>query len=170
AYPPFGYRGQLEEEHVPASQKLAKRQVLRPNGERRHLQRGELPDVVGVMLRDGPSYRRAPVVPDHRRLARAEVTYESGHVVNETADAVVLYTLRLVAQIVSAHVRRDDAEALGEGRQLMTPGVPALRKAVEQYDKPFAAPAFGVVQTHVADLRVAVAHGGFEVGELVCHL
>src|SRR5205085_10384734 len=112
-----------------------------------------------VVLRHSPRDRRAPVVPDHCRLARAEVTYESGHVVNETADAVVLYTLRLVAQIVSAHVRRDDAKALAEGRQLMTPRIPALRKAVEQYDKPFAAPAFGVMQTHVADLRVTVAHG-----------
>src|SRR5438067_2026963 len=83
-------------------------------------QRGEFPDVVGVVLRDGPSDGSAPVVPDHRGLARAEVTYESGHVVNEAADSVVLDARRLVAQVVAAHVRRDGAEAFAEGRQLMT--------------------------------------------------
>src|SRR5205807_2054481 len=102
---------------------------------------------------------RSPVVPDHGGLARAEMSYQTSHVVNQSAHAVVLDALRLVAQVVAAHVRRDDAEALAEGRQLMTPRIPAFGEAVEQDDEPFAAPAFGVVQTHIADLRVAVAHG-----------
>jgi hypothetical protein len=41
---------------------------------------------------------------------------------------------------------------------------------VEQQDEPLALAALRVVQTHIADLRVAVADVRFEIGKVVGHL
>src|SRR5437899_392429 len=42
---------------------------------------------------------------------------------------------RLVAQVVAAEIGRDGAETGCEGRDLVPPRVPALRKAVQQDDE-----------------------------------
>jgi hypothetical protein len=72
-------------------------------------------------------------------LLVAERAHETGHVACEHAGTIVRDARRLCRVVVSTEVRRDDFEARGQSRDLMSPAVPELRKAVQQqHQRPVA--------------------------------
>ena len=53
--------------------------------------------------------------------------------------------LRFVAEIITAHIRCDDAIVLTEHRYLMPPPIPKLRETMQQYDH-LATPLLHIVE------------------------
>ena len=104
---------------------------------------------------EGPGHRAAPVVADDDRALPPEVADEPQHVGRQQLELVAGHAFRLVALTVAAQVRRDDLEALGQGRDLAPPGVPELREAVQQHDERALA-CRHVVEAHFSGLREAV--------------
>ena len=92
----------MKEEHIPTARELPQREVIEPCAKRRDLQDGETGDVLRMEARDRPRHARAPVVTDDRSAARAEVAYETRHVINKPVEFIVRNALRFVAQIVAA--------------------------------------------------------------------
>ena len=67
------------------------------------------------------------------------------------------------AQGVAAQVGRDDMETFADCSQLVTPRVPAFRKAMQQQHQTLAAPtALRVMKTHPVQLCIIMAHAGNE--------
>ena len=72
-------------------------------------------------------------MPDEAHPIASERIGEGDDVAGEAVEGVALKTFRLVAEVVAALVRRDDAQSGGGERpELMPPAVPELRKAVQQ--------------------------------------
>jgi hypothetical protein len=70
---------------------------------------------------------------DHDRVLRLQRIQEADEIADQMEDGVLIDRLRLVALAVAAHVRGDHMEAgRGERIDLVTPGIPAFRKAVAQ--------------------------------------
>ena len=123
----------------------------------------EAVDDLGVVHRQGPRDRSAPVVADDHRGLGAELADETADVVGQLVGRVVGEAVRLRRQVVAAQVGRDDAEArLDERCDLLPPAVPELREAVQQEDQ-WPVAGLDVVQLHVADLGVALAKAGADV-------
>src|SRR5215207_9593572 len=94
-------------------------------------------DALAVACRRPPCDNPAPVVPDEAHAVASERIGEGDDVAGEAVESVALKTLRLVAEVVAALVRRDDAQSGGGERpKLMPPAVPELRKAVQQDPRP----------------------------------
>ncbi len=103
-----------------------------PEG-RRHAQPRHPAHHVRPQQRGVPGHRRAPVVPDDERPLLAQRADQPDHVPHQVQDAVVGHVLGVVAAAVPALVRRDHPEAgLGQRPELVPPGVPGLREAVQQ--------------------------------------
>jgi len=71
-------------------------------------------------------------VTNNRRLLRFKVIDEANYVGNQLVYLIVLNSRRLVTEVVAAHVGRDDVEALAQRVQLLLPGIPKLRKTMQQ--------------------------------------
>ena len=83
-----------------------------------------------------PGHRRAPVVPGDHRRSLAERVEQADHVADQVQERVLLDLLRRVGLAVAAHVGRDGVEAgLGQGAELVAPGVPGFGKAVAEDDE-----------------------------------
>ena len=110
-------------------------------------------DTLAVERRRPPCDKPAPVVPDEAHPVASERIGEGDDVAGEAIERVAPKTLRLVAEVVAALVRRDDAQSGGgEGPELMPPAVPELRKAVQQDRRPALRRArFDDMQVKLAD-------------------
>ena len=110
-------------------------------------------DTLAVARRRPPGDEPAPVVPDEAHPVASERIGEGDDVAGEAVEGVALKTLRLVAEVVAALVRRDDAQSGGGERpELMPPAVPELRKAVQQDRRPALGRAgFDDMQVKLAD-------------------
>jgi hypothetical protein len=73
---------------------------------------------------------------DHDGLARVKRGNQSGDVTGQFLDAIGFDRMRPVAAAVTAHVRCCDPETgIYQHRNLVPPGVPVLRKAMDQHDQ-----------------------------------
>ncbi len=151
-------------------QRLPQSHIGAPRGHRRNLHGDEFPDVFGMHLRHSPGHTRAPIMPDDCRLLFSKMTDQPQHIVHQQIYLVIFDARGLVAQVVPAHVRRNDRVAFAERHQLMSPRIPELRKTVQQDDEPLAAATLGVMQAHAADLRVAVPNGRIKIYQSFCHI
>ena len=150
---------QLEEEHVPAARELTavRPQVLREDRRVRTVEHDEPPRRLRVVHREGPRDGTPPVVSDDRRFPLAEGLDQPAHVGDQLGQRVGRDPLGLVALVVAAQVRRDDAKTWRERRDLVTPRIPALRKAVQEDDeRPVAVD--GTVQPDAVRLDEPVLH------------
>ncbi len=100
-----------------------------------------------------PGDGRAPVVPDHVEPFVALGAGQCENVGGREAHAIVSRALRLARKVVSALVRRDDAEpAFGQRLEIVAPGEPELRKSVQQDDERTVSRSRGrAVQRHIVD-------------------
>src|SRR5260370_27725988 len=103
-----------------------------------------------------PRERRTPTVPRNRRSFGAERIKESHHSADEMKQGVLVDRCRSVGSTVTSHIGRDGVESgCRQRRELVTPRVPALRKAVAQDDeRPF--PLFGKVEVDAVRLDHAM--------------
>src|SRR5262245_53145245 len=77
-----------------------------------------------------------PVMTDHDRLAGAQCVYQDVDVGGQLLDRVRLDRGRLVAVAVAAYVGRRYAVAgIDEGADLVAPGIPAFREAMDEHDQ-----------------------------------
>src|SRR5258706_5966299 len=107
-----------------------------------------------MTLSESRGHSRAPIMPDNRGSLFTEMFDKPEHVIDEYVDLIVRDAARFVAQVKAAHVRRDDVKTLAQYRQLMSPGIPAFRKTVQEDDEIITVAALGVVQADVANPRV----------------
>src|SRR5204863_58170 len=116
---------QLEEEHVPAARELTavRPQVLREDRRVRTVEHDEPPRRLRVVHREGPRDGTPPVVSDDRRFPLAEGLDQPAHVGDQLGQRVGRDPLGLVALVVAAQVRRDDAKPWRERRDLVTPRI-----------------------------------------------
>ncbi len=103
-----------------------------------------------------PCHGRTPIVPGNHRSFGAERVKESHHIANEMKQGVLVDRFRSVGSTVTSHIGRDGVESgCRQRRELVTPRVPALRKAVAQDDeRPF--PLFGKVEVDAVRLDHAM--------------
>jgi hypothetical protein len=103
-----------------------------------------------------PRQIAAEVMPDQGRVGLAEGPYDPGDVEREVRRVVA--ARRTVAAADASQIHRDRAEArVGECDQLMPPGPPELRKAVQQQDqRPVA--HLGDVETRAVGGDIPVTH------------
>ena len=109
--------------------------MLREDRRVRAVHHHEAPRGLRVLHGEAPGDGAAPVVADDHRLALAERLDQPAHVGDQLGERVRRHAGRLVAQVVAAEIGRDGAETGCEGRDLVPPRVPALRKAVQQDDE-----------------------------------
>ena len=124
--------GNLEEEHVPAPRELTAVPAEMLDEDRRMgtVEHDEPPRRVRTLHREAPGDCPAPVVPDDHRLVLAEGPEQPVDVGHQLRHGVGADAGGLVTLVVAAHVRRHHPEVGREGRYLVAPRVPALRKAV----------------------------------------
>jgi hypothetical protein len=80
--------------------------------------------------------RRTPVVADDDCAFRAKRGDQTADVSAHVLDRVGLDCGRFVAAAIAAHVRRSNSIAgICQRRDLVAPRIPALGKAVDQYNK-----------------------------------
>src|SRR3954468_18149891 len=127
---------------------------------------GEPVDHLGVVHRNRPGDRSAPVVTDQPRGLLTELSDEAADVVGEQVDGVVLEALWLRRQVIATGVGGDDSKTRRRERlDLPPPTEPELREAVKQDDqRPLT--GLDVVQLDVvADFGVTLTKLGPDVGE-----
>ncbi len=87
-----------------------------------------------MVVREPPADRAAQVVADHHRPLAAGEVEQADHVPRERIERVGVHAGRLLAGVVAALVRREDAVAgRGERGDLLAPAVPELGEAVQQH-------------------------------------
>src|SRR5258706_14169209 len=105
-----------------------------------------------MSLSEGPGDAGAPIMSDNRGPFLTEITNQTDDVLNQAFNPVVLNPRRLVAQIVTAHIRRNHAMVPAEHRQLIPPRIPTFGKAMKQNDEVIAGTAFGIVEANLANI------------------
>src|SRR3990167_5467724 len=89
-----------------------------------------------MVQRSGPGGWRAPVMADNDRRIIAERIYEADDILADFDLIVGLDLARLVGLAITTHVRRDHMIAgLGDRIELVAPGIPGFRKAMQKQDK-----------------------------------
>src|SRR5580704_2197580 len=133
----------LEEEHVPTAQYLARisPQSIAEALEMRTVHHDETIDDVGTHQRRRPCDTAAPIVAYYSGAFVSHRLDQIGDVANQFVERVVADSDRCVGLAVSAHLRRDAFETVRQCMHLMAPRVPALGKAVEHDDRPSRASA-----------------------------
>jgi hypothetical protein len=92
------------------------------------------------------------------RLFGAERVEQSYNIADHVKQSVLVDRLRGVGPAIAPHVRRDRPEPdLGEGGELVPPGVPGFRKAMAQQDERTFA-CFGQVYADTVGCDGAVRH------------
>jgi hypothetical protein len=91
---------------------------------------------VGVRQRHGPDDDAAPVVASEHRLFDAEMVQKADQIAGQMFHVIGLDRVGSIGQAVTALVGRDHpAPGRGQGRDLVSPGIGELRKAVAQHDR-----------------------------------
>src|ERR1700722_11263028 len=99
-------------------------------------QRGDSPNPLRKEQRSVPDNGGPPIVADQNCLPLAETFDKPRDVGAQLLDRIGLDRGWLVAAAIATDIRRGDAIArFSKGRDLMPPGVPALRPAVHQNDQ-----------------------------------
>jgi hypothetical protein len=126
------------------------------HAEVRRIEDHQAVDPVPELAGYSPGHDASPVVPDQNEPAHVQGVGEPGDVFCKHFRAIGPYALRLVAQIVAAHIGRDHTETGGGQRtDLVSPCPPELGKAVEQENRGSAFIArFHDVQPHVSNAHV----------------
>jgi hypothetical protein len=102
-------------------------------GEVRHAQVRHRHAGLGMVARQAPHHRAAPVVADPHRTLTAEAVQQLEHVGHGMLERVVLVARVDAGAAVAAHVGRDGAKAQRpETRQLVAPARRQLRPAVHE--------------------------------------
>jgi len=93
---------------------------------------------------------------DDNGVVRAERFHQSHHVADQVENGISGDRLGPIAASVAALVGRDRAiTGRRQRRNLVTPGIPALRPAVtKQHQRPAALP--DIMQAHTVDMRETV--------------
>jgi hypothetical protein len=92
--------------------------------------------LVRMQERRVPGDRRPPVMADDGGGVGAKGANDPGDITGEGGHVIGLDRVRLVGAAVAAHIDRGDPETgLGEGSDLMAPGVPTFRKTMGQNDQ-----------------------------------
>src|ERR1700739_4144748 len=76
------------------------------------------------------SYASASIMTDNGGLLNPQVLHQPLNVVGHRA--LVITARRFISGTIAAQIRVDDAIMLRDGGDLVTPGIPSLREAVEQ--------------------------------------
>ena len=97
---------------------------------------------------------------DEDGRARTRSVDETGHVLDQTLDRVVLHVGRAVALAVASKIRRPGAVAQArEQGELKAPGVPALGKAMQAKGQAIALAACGDMEAKAIGADLLVAEG-----------
>jgi hypothetical protein len=99
----------------------------------------ELVQQLGVAMRERPSYHPAPVVPRYaytlrlpRRRPWPQVPDQTGDVVTELVQRIVLNALGLEAAVIASHIESDSTKPRRcQRRKLGPPCPPKVWEAVE---------------------------------------
>ena len=101
-----------------------------------HAHRDHRRDAVGMEQRGVPCDAGAPVVADDDRFLRAIGVDQADNIGGGLVCVIGLYGGGLVGLAIAAHVWRDDSVSSGgDGGNLMPPGIPALRPAMDEHDQ-----------------------------------
>ena len=117
-----------------------------------------------------PGDRRSPVVAGDDRLVLTERVHQRDDVAGQVQDGVLadagVRPARCAGAAVAALIRSHRVIASGGERgELMPPGVPALREAVQQQDER-TLPRLGDVHVQAAGLHVTMGNLGHVRGRL----
>jgi hypothetical protein len=105
-----------------------------------------------------PGQGAAPVVPGDRGRVGAQGHDQVGHLLGQHPGSVVADPEGLVGGVVAGQVGRDHPVAgVGEGWDLVAPGIPELGEAVQQHHQ-WAGARFDAVQAQPADVDRSVGH------------
>lgn len=109
-----------------------------------------------------PGDRRAPVVPDDIGLLLAQGLDQPHYVTDQMQDGVRPDVVGMVAESVSALVGGDDTEArVGQRAELVLPGMPGLREAVQEHHQRAVA-LLGDMQADAVHVNHAVLNHAHE--------
>lgn len=87
-----------------------------------------------MLAGERPRENSTPVMPDNVNALLSRASRDGRNVADQVLESVRFPSAWLVREVVTAEIRRDDGEScVNEGRNLVPPGVPELRKTVEQY-------------------------------------
>src|SRR5215813_1189421 len=106
-----------------------------------------------------PSQRRAPIMSNYDCLLFTEVGNQPHNILNQGFNAIVLNLVGLVAEVISAQVRSDRVILCSDDRELVPPGIPELRKAVQQDYELVSRATLRVMKTNAIELRVSETNG-----------
>jgi hypothetical protein len=159
----LGDAGLLEVELVPYGVVGLRHDCGRPRRSTRPERYAEADDAakpVRAQLRGVPGYNCAPIVAGDHGPVDAQSVKQPNHVAEDVEQGVLVDRLGPVGLAVAAHVGRHGVEpGLGEGGELMAPGVPELGKAVAEYDERTDA-GFGEMHADAVGRDGAVRHFG----------
>ncbi len=114
---------------------------------------------LGVADRERPGNDPAPVVTDqHERAAAVELLGEGPDVLDQGRDPIALERGRSLGQIVAAEIGRHGQVVAAELLELILPGIPELREAVQHEDQ-LARPAPGQIEPKAVGGDELVADG-----------
>jgi hypothetical protein len=115
-------------------------------------------DALGVVHGQQPGQPTTPVVPGDGGRVGAQGRDEVGHLLGQDPGSVVTDPGWLVGGVVAGQVGRDHSVAgVGEGGELVAPGVPELGEAVQQHHQGAGA-RLDAVQAKPADVDPSVGH------------
>jgi hypothetical protein len=156
---PFGQPRGLEGEDVPAAAQLSgAAQALEEADRMGRVEDHQPLDALGVVHGQQPGQPAAPVVAGDRGRADAQGHDQVGHLLGQHPGPVVAHPGRLVGGVVAGQVGRDHPVAgVGQGGELVAPGVPELGEAVQQHHQGAGA-CFDAVQAQPADVDPPLGH------------
>ena len=128
----------LKEVHVPGFSSLGgiRQDEARHHVGMRDVEDGDFFQPFGILDRNRPRDRRAPIVTREPRLLDAEVVEQADHVAGEDVHIVGRDAPWFIGQVVAALVGDDDAEACrGQRGDLLPPANPEFGEAVQQNDR-----------------------------------
>lgn len=87
-----------------------------------------------MLAGESPRENSAPVMPDNVNALLSRASRDGRDVADQMLESVCLATAWLVREVVTAEIGSDDRESgVSESRDLVPPGIPEFREAVEQY-------------------------------------
>src|SRR6266478_5114808 len=105
---------------------------------------------------EGPGHEATPVVTDEDEFfAGGEMNSKRANVLDQNVEAILSDLRGLVGEIEPAHVQRDGMVIAAERGQLILPGIPKLREAVQKQDER-ACSGGDIVQANAVHLCVVV--------------
>ena len=152
--------GQLKEQHVPGPQQLRGRaQLVKVSLGMRGVQNDQMSHRPWRVHGQIPGNHPAPVMADDGGAIRAQRLDQALHIPCQEVQPVLARALGLVGEVIAPQVRRHDpVPRFGQRRQLVAPGIPVLRKSVQQHDQRALA-ILHVMQSHAIDGGVTVQGG-----------